>query len=273
MTRHECAFNIEIMGLPLATTSQAGLVAHLRALGIHEGADLVVHSRLISFGLIEGGVGTVYRALREVVGAKATIAVPTYTLSIAGAQGESRVYDVERTPSEGVGVFSEFVRTMPGAIRSICPIHSHAAVGPKAHILDRPDGSCSFGPGSDFEQFLAEEFSTLYLGCAFEEAATFTFHVEAAFGKMPYREWVILKRVVSRGDVKDKINCRYYRRSSLTVQERLGVVEQVLHHAKVMTTVRCMFGASHFVRLSDYYDRLLAVLRDDPKALLASSPC
>ncbi len=244
------------------------MVAHLRALGLRPGTDIVVHSRLISFGLIEGGPETVYGALRDIVGPDATIEVPTYTLSFASPQAGNRVFDPRHTPSEAVGALSEYVRTLPGAVRSICPMHNHAAVGPTAQILGRTDGTCSFGLGSDFEQFLAEGFSTLYLGCSFKEAATFTFHVEAVFGAVPYREWVELARFVSRNGSMERIVCRYYRRASLDAHEDLAVVEHALRDAKIMTTAPCLFGASHLVRLEDFHDYLLGMLRADPSALL-----
>ena len=67
----------------VATTSADDLRAHLHALGVRTGDHLTVHSRLLSFGYIDGGVATVFETLREVVGPRGTIVVPTYTLSEA----------------------------------------------------------------------------------------------------------------------------------------------------------------------------------------------
>ena len=39
--------------------------------------DVAIHSRLISFGRIEGGVSTVYEAIVDVIGPKGTIVFPT----------------------------------------------------------------------------------------------------------------------------------------------------------------------------------------------------
>jgi aminoglycoside 3-N-acetyltransferase len=67
------------MNIP--TTSADDLRAHLHALGVQTGDHVTVHSRLLSFGYIDGGVASVFEMLREVVGPQGTIVVPTYTLS------------------------------------------------------------------------------------------------------------------------------------------------------------------------------------------------
>lgn len=256
--------------MPLRPTSKADLAAHLAALGVRRGTDLIVHSRLVSFGLIEGGAPTVYAALRDAVGDQATIAVPAYTVSFASRDSEGRVFDPAETPSEMVGALSEYVRLLPDAVRSICPTHSHAAVGPKARMLDR-DSAISFGPGSDFDLFLREGFSTLYFGCSFKEAATFAFHVEAMFGAVPYREWVELPCQLKRHGTIEQVVCRYYRRASLDAHEDLTVVETALERTGKMTPIPCLFGASRLVRLADFYDCLLGMLRANPSALLVAN--
>ncbi len=260
------------MGMP--STSRDNLVQHLQAVGLAPRTDVVVHSRLISFGIIQSGVATVYDALRQLLGPEATIAVPTYRLAINMNRpaDERPVFDVRETPSEAVGTFSEYVRQLPGAIRSACPVHSHAAIGPKANILRRVSGKVSFGPGSDFEQFYQHGFSVLYLGCSFEEAATYTFHVEAVFGAVPYREWVDLPYRVRRDDGSTGvIDVRYYRRTSLDAHEDLGVVERALRQAKAVTSAPCPFGKSHFVKLADFHHTILTLLRANPSALLRST--
>src|SRR4051794_1280988 len=145
--------------MPIPTTTPADLAIHLDALGVSGHKNLVVHSRLISFGRLQGGAATVYQALRDKMGAASTIAVPAYTFGL----GESGLYDARQTPSMEVGVFSEYVRCLPDAVRSPCPIHSHAAIGPAAHLLAAISGDASLGPGSDFEMFQRNGFWLLLL--------------------------------------------------------------------------------------------------------------
>jgi aminoglycoside N3'-acetyltransferase len=153
------------MNIP--TTSADDLRAHLDALGVQTGDHLTVHSRLLSFGYIDGGVATVFEALREVVGPQATIVVPTYTLS------RGTTYDIRMSPSQGVGILPEYIRQLPGVIRSACPMHNHVGLGAKAHVLKEPDGGVSIGSGSDFEALLTANFRLLLLGAGLTEGATF----------------------------------------------------------------------------------------------------
>src|SRR6185369_3090847 len=104
--------------MPLPKTTSKDLQIHLQHLGLRHGQNIVVHSRLISFGQIEGGVEAVYVALRNAVGPQGTIAVPTYTLTL----GEQTPYDSSSTPSIRMGAFSEFVRRLPATVRSGSPL-------------------------------------------------------------------------------------------------------------------------------------------------------
>ena len=250
--------------MPLPSTTLADLVGHLRTLGVRRGEKLVVHSRLIAFGVIEGGPETVYRALRAVVGEEGTIAVPTYTMNV----GSETPYDPSSTPSDAVGALSEYVRCLPEAHRSRCPIHSHAAVGPAAGMLNRLSGEVSIGPDSDFEAFLDGGFSVLMLGCTYAEGCTFLHHMEAVVG-VPYREWLDLPRQIRNedGDVR-RVVCRYYGRATDDYREDFDAVERALTNQRRLTPVACPFGHSTFVPLTDLFDAIKGMLKDDPFALV-----
>ena len=111
------------MGIPI--TTQDELEQHLLALGLCDEQSVVVHSKLLSFGRIEDGIQTVYQAIRNVIGPLGTVAFPAYTLNLKSDE----VYDPVTTPSHAVGALSEYVRTLPNAIRSDCPMHGHLAIG------------------------------------------------------------------------------------------------------------------------------------------------
>ncbi len=64
-------------------------------------------------------------AILEVIGPEGTLIVPTFNFGFA--KGEP--YDPLTTPSVGMGAFSEFVRRLPGALRTSHPMQSIAVVG------------------------------------------------------------------------------------------------------------------------------------------------
>jgi len=250
--------------MTMPTTTRDSMEAHLRALGVAAGMDVMVHAKLFSFGIIDGGAPAVYDALRRVVGADATIGVPTYTHEL----GPDDVYDPAETPCKGVGVFSDYVRTLPGAVRSRCPLHGHAMVGPKADLMARTSGLNSMGPGSDFELYHQAGFSLVYLGCPFREAGTFIFHVQAVVG-VPYRAWSLLPRKVRQADgAVAEIGCRYYVRIGDAV-ETMAPVPAVLEREGVLRRARCPLGESFLVSTADFHAVWARELAADPRAMRA----
>ena len=250
----------------LAVTTSEDLARHLHALGLNSGMDIVVHSRLTAFGSMPQGLKGVYQSLRGIVGPQATIVVPAYRLHTSGTEG----YDPKTSPGERVGVFSDYVRGLPGAVRSACPMHSHVAIGPKANLLGTVTGKISMGPGSDFEVLHRAGFSAVLLGCEFPESATFVVHVEAMCENIPYRHWLNLSRPKLVEGLLQPFTCRYYGRVDRDAdQEDWNIARNLLRAAGKLRAVPCPYGSSYAFSFADMYDCLSRVLITQPKALLA----
>ena len=243
-------------------TTRKDLREHLRALGLKKGDNVWVQSRLLAFGLLEGGMETVYAAFRDVIGEEGTLAVATYRWSAPADEP----YDPATSPSLDLGPFSEYVRQLPGAVRSLAPMHSHAAVGPLAGILKLPDGHQSFGPGSDYEQLLKHDFINVYLGLAgrLHEAATYPIHVQACLGNIPYREWIDLQRLVVINGKAEPFMVRYYARRDRSAREDLGRAYPLLRKHDALRQAPCAYGASCAVPLSVYHEIVEKALSRDP---------
>ncbi|OAN50178.1 hypothetical protein A6A04_01850 [Paramagnetospirillum marisnigri] len=248
--------------MPFPTTSAAELRHHLDRLGIEPGDRLAVHSRLLSFGRVEGGPALVCQVLRERIGESGTLIVPAYTFDPVPP------FDPAHRPGEGVGALSDHVRLLPGAIRSLCPIHSHAGIGPEAVLLRQSDPECSLGPGSDFDLMRRHGFKVLLLGCGFSEGCAYIHHVEAVAG-VPYRHWLTLarQRVEPDGGLRPVI-CRYYARSRTDLTPDFEPVRRRLDAAGLVASAPCPLGESHACRIEDLHAVTLALLRDDPMALM-----
>jgi aminoglycoside N3'-acetyltransferase len=252
--------------MSLAVTGAEDLKRHLLELGLKPGDNVLVYSRLISFGELPEGVEGVYRTLRDVLGPQSTIAVPTFRLFTTGEEG----YDRKTSPSEGCGVLSEYVRQLPGAVRSRCPMHSHAAIGPKAALLETSDGAVSMGPRSDFEIFHREGFTKLILGSTFPESATFIIHVMALNGAVPYRAWLDLPRPLLDQGKLMPFTCRYYGRIDRAAHgEDWNIARELLRAAGKLRQGKLPYGASYAFQLTDLMDVLAPALKARPDALLA----
>lgn len=138
-----------------------------RAVGVRAGGTLLVHSSLSSLGWVEGGAASVVDALRAVLGEEGTLVVPTLTFDTVTAR--QPVFHETLTPSI-VGRVTEEVRARRGALRSLHPTHSVAAIGPGAASLveghHRWDTPCA--PGSPFGRLVEREAQVLMIGVGLE---------------------------------------------------------------------------------------------------------
>ncbi len=107
----------------------ATLTDAFRAIGLHSGDLVLVHSALRRLGPVAGGADTVIDAMLAAVGPTGTVAVPTHTWKVVSS--EQPVFHQTFTPSH-VGVLGNVLRQRPQAFRSLHPTHSVAAIGPRA---------------------------------------------------------------------------------------------------------------------------------------------
>lgn len=133
-------------------------------IGVKAGDSLLIHSSFKSLGKVDGGIQTLTEALQSVVGDRGTLLFPT--LSFASVTEASPVFSLMDTPS-CVGAVSEYIRKMPGAVRSLHPTHSCAALGCEAayftqtHYLD----NTPVGQNSPFFKLKERGGKILMLGC------------------------------------------------------------------------------------------------------------
>lgn len=186
-----------VVGAPMTRND---LVLALRALGLAAGRDVLVHSAMSALGPVEGGAATVYGAIAEVVGPEATILVPAYPMpgTMSDWMSAPDTFDVQRSRSR-MGAFTEYVRTLPGAVRSAHPTHSIAAIGPRAQDYVREhhlDGTPA-GPRSPFALHMRNAGQILCLGTGVGKITSYHVieDIETDFPVAPYLEDARTKKV------------------------------------------------------------------------------
>ncbi|GAB2738646.1 aminoglycoside N(3)-acetyltransferase [Streptomyces bullii] len=173
---------------PLVTRDS--LATELRGLGVRPGETLLAHSSLRSLGWVNGGAVAVVQGLLDALGPDGTLVVPTQTgdLSDPALWREPPVpeewwrtiratmppYDPATTPTRGVGVIPETVRTWPGALRSAHPQTSFAAVGPRAaEVIEGHAPDCRLGERSPLAKLEAMGARVLLLGAGYDACTSF----------------------------------------------------------------------------------------------------
>jgi aminoglycoside 3-N-acetyltransferase len=184
--------------------AKAEFLDALASCGIERGDVLHVQSDLRRVGPVESAATReamlefYWEALWEVLGSRGTLTVLTSTLG-AGRYGTPFVR--EETPSE-MGVFSEYVRTRNGTVRSLHPITSLAAHGVEAKsICDRPHFE-GFGWNSPWTRLVELGAKMLTLGMGTMDGGTTFFHYIESMHGVPYKYTKLLQAPVFAGGVQ-----------------------------------------------------------------------
>ncbi|WP_406217740.1 aminoglycoside N(3)-acetyltransferase [Streptomyces canus] len=169
------------------------LASQLRVMGIRPGDTVLVHASLRAVGRVRGGAGVVADSLLDVLGTDGTLVVYTQTpdnsdpsrwpvtrgCAVPVAEwprlrATVPAFDAGRTPSFGVGVLPEEVRTRPGALRSSHPQSSFAALGPAAaRITAGHDLNCHLGEESPLARLEELNARILLLGVGYSVCTAF----------------------------------------------------------------------------------------------------
>ena len=161
------------------------LIHQFSQLGIKNGDTLLVHASLSSLGYVVGGAEALYLALREVIGKKGTIVVPSQTVEISDPaswqyppvpeewhdviRDAMPVYSKDLSYSKAMGAFSQFIGILPNSVRSNHPIYSFTAIGEKANeIIGHDSIDFPFGDESPLGRLYSIGAKVLMIGTDFE---------------------------------------------------------------------------------------------------------
>ena len=110
---------------------RSSLAGDFRKLGIKPGMNLLVHSALRRIGKVAGGADAVIDALLDVLGPEGTLMMSAVSGNV---NPEQPVFHVKNTPATVGALVNTFMKR-PGTVRSLHPVHSIAACGPRAEFF------------------------------------------------------------------------------------------------------------------------------------------
>lgn len=262
--------------------SQAQVIAALHSIGIQAGEGLLVHSALQYLGRPVEGLGMYHSALYTVLEeassdtpltpilktlSQGTLAVPTFNFGFA----RGLPYDPRNTPSEGMGAFSEYIRQLPGALRTSHPMQSLAVLGRYAEDLAGRDTASAFDPGSAFERIIALDFKLLLLGADIQSVSMLHYSEQRA--GVPYRYWKdFIGDIRSHTGWKTHTYRMYARDLELNPQLELYPIQEILQRRNQWYSVPLNYGFISACRLADFVTATDELLAADPWCLVANRP-
>ncbi|CAM3692660.1 aminoglycoside N(3)-acetyltransferase [Marinicrinis lubricantis] len=156
-----------------------------RRLGIERGDKLMVHSSLSSLGYVIGGASAVIESLIAAVGESGTLIMPSQSTDLSNPSGWGNPpvpedwwpliykhmppYDVDRTPTCGMGAIAELFRTYPNVCRSKHPQTSFCALGKDAQrIMEMHELDYGLGPTSPLGICYEHDAKVLLIGVDYD---------------------------------------------------------------------------------------------------------
>lgn len=233
----------------------------LSGLGLREGDIILVHSDVSTLGKVENGLDGIVTAICEIIGNKGTIVVPTFTFSFC--KGE--VYDVNKSRSQN-GVFTEYLRKLPGAVRSLHGITSFAAIGQDAQILMSLRDKTSYGPGSVLANLREGGGKVLQLGVPI---ISHVHYVERLVG-VEYRYDKEFDGTIRNGFTEFNETCSLYVRRQDKIVEKVidGGIRSDFFSSDFCREVKFAYGAHRLFNIEDYISFTADRLRLNPFCLI-----
>lgn len=243
--------------------TQKEITQAVKEAGIKDGDIILTHSDITRIGMVENCssreslLKAYYQGLREAVGNDGTIVALSCTESFA--KGKPFVY--EDSPSEQ-GVLSEYIRTRPGAIRSMHPLLSVCAIGPKAELISGDASRSAFGWDSPFERLHRYGAKILCIGVDLL-SMTFVHHIEQFFG-VPYsysKEWSTPVYCGGREDKKRYV--AFVRYLDCGINYDFSRLQKKLFERKQALKVPLGYGHIYSVKCKDVFNTGIEELDED----------
>lgn len=238
------------------------------SINIERGDGVMVHSELPVLGIIDGGLDVYYDAIMETIGEEGTLVVPTFNFSFA----RGVPFDQESTPSENMGVFSEYVRVCKKSFRSQHPMQSVCAVGKYAVDIAERDTSSAFDKHSSFDRMVELNFKLLFLGASIKSSSLI--HYCEQRNNVPYRYWKRFEGEIRKigVPVHKKQYDMFVRNMHIDPIVDPSPVESALKSSGLWNSVDVNYGKISCCRMKDFVNAANALLEQDKWALVTNKP-
>ncbi len=235
------------------------LIEQLKAIGVESGMDLLMHSSLKRVGPVEGGADTIIDALLEVLGPEGTLMMSTVSGNVNPTQP---VFHVDHTPST-VGALSNVFRKRKNVLRSMHPVHSIVAYGPKAKFYTEGhlEANTPWSPDSPYGKVMRNGAKILFFGVNFTcNTCLHALEIEARVPGL-HTEQTSTLYVIDSNDVMTEIQHHWH----APKKDFYIDMEHLVAEANGIVYGRIGTGISRLVDAGVLRETLLPVFRNTPE--------
>jgi aminoglycoside 3-N-acetyltransferase len=214
--------------------------------------------------------GAHVRAIQELIGPDGTIVMGAETMNLCNTD---TVFDPATTPSDKMGPLTEYVRKLPGAVRSFHPFGSYCAVGKRAHELLDNVSRHAFGPNTPEERMIEADALCVSIGKHPRFTCTTVHHVEQ-ITSVPYRYTKeFMHRVMRDGEIVEEpfYLYVYYRELDLLRDENRKIFNQ-LEKSIQICEAPIGRGAIYAYALGEFFKETMGLFLKDPYIWCKSPP-
>lgn len=237
----------------------------LNKLHIHKGDNLFIHSNLGYFGKLENCTSgdeicnKFFQAIIDFIGDEGTLVVPTFTYSFC--HGE--LFDLYETKTK-CGIFPEYVRKIPGAIRSADPNFSIAAYGANKYLFTEHVVNESFGKDSFWERFMNADGKIMCMN--YDCGSTFVHYAERQ-NNVTYRYNKAFNGVMK---INDEFKKDYFVHYVYEIEEDAPYMDRLNKLCRENNICRSVLlgrGAINLLDSKEYYKLICETLVKEPRFL------
>lgn len=250
------------------------LRAELGTLNLNNGDKVLIFSDIVSVGRIsefqtrEDYCSFYYNFIREKIGTKGTIIVPTYTPDVARYDHN---FDRCFTKSQN-GLFSEYVRCLDKSLRSDHPLNSVSAIGSDARLFCEGLGTSNFGWNSPFQKMHEADIKIISIGTCPGVSLGIAHYIEAICC-LPYVYNKLLKWASFTNGIEDTRQF-FATVRHLKLSYRLNYTQWSLKLSKLNHFQVSKFGASYIAQteFGSAFKVAVRELSKNPYFFLSSKP-
>ncbi len=245
-------------------------IEDLKKLGLKKGMNLMVHSSLRNIGANAKSAGAemVIDSLLDIIGPEGTLIAPAISGSV---RPDQPVFHVMHTPST-VGFFTEALRRRPEAVRSLHPVHSVAAIGPKADFFTcgHTEANTPWSPDTPYGRILRDENAgILFLGVNLNYNSCFhSLEIEARLPGMHTRESTVLYVIDKNNSMLEVEHHWHHPRTKRLFPD----MECVLHERGCLKWGKTGLGMSRLVQAAPMREVILKLLAEEPWLMTRPPP-